>query len=688
MPEIHYPETRNEDVVDVMFGENVPDPYRWLENDVRHDAEVAAWVAAQNEVTGAYLRDLPGRGILQQRLTALFDYERLTVPAKRGDRYFYTRNAGLENQASLYVRDGLQGPERLLIDPNAWSADGATALAEWAVSEDGALVAYSVQEGGSDWRTIRVLDVATGETLPDRVEWARFTTIAWNRDGSGFFYARYPEPAGDSAFVGSIENHTIHYHALGTTQAEDRLLYATPEQPALFHGFGLTDDRRYATIVSTPGGIANLLAVIDLESPDWAPRVVVGELTDEWSVAGNTGTRFFAITTQGAERRKIVTFDLADPVLTFSDLIPEDAAVLNDAALLGGRLLVTYLDDVKTEIRRFTPAGEADGVVPLPGIGTAGGFRGRPDDNEAFFAFTSFNAPTTILRYDVAVNTTTVWAEPAVPVDLDQIVVEQRFAPSPDGAQIPVFIVRRRDVTAPAPTLLYAYGGFGISLLPYYSPSQIAWVEQGGVMAVANLRGGGEYGKAWHEAGRRQLKQNVFDDFIAAGEYLIAEGITPPDGLAIEGASNGGLLVGAVVNQRPELFAAALPGVGVMDMLRFQLFTGGKFWVDEYGDPSDEAAFRNLLGYSPYHGIQPGRAYPAVLVTTADTDDRVVPGHSFKYIAALQAADPRGKPHLARIETRAGHGSGKPLDKVIEETTDQFAFAAHWSGLDVAQPEG
>lgn len=680
---IVYPETKRVDVVEEQFGVKVSDPYRWLENDVRSDEEVAAWVQAQNKVTRAYLDALPGRDVFKERLKAAFDHERVSTPYKRGQRYFYGRIAGLENQASLYLRDGVNGTERVLINPNGWAADGATALAEWSVSDDGARLAYAVQDGGTDWRTIKVLDVDTGQTLDDEVKWARFTGIAWAKDGSGYFYARYPEPKQGTESLAGVANHAVYYHALGTTQAQDRLLYAMPEQPNLVHFVEVTHDGRYAIIYSTPGSSTNSLTVVDLASEDWVPRTLIGNMDTEWGVVGNEGTKFFISTSMGASRRKIVTLDIkdADPVPT--DLIGEQQDVLNQAWLLGGRLLVSYFVDAKTEIRRFNLDGTEDGVVPLPGIGTAGGFRGDPDDSETFFGFTSFNAPTTIYRYDVATDTASVWAEPDVLIDVDQVIVQQRFYKSKDGTSVSMFIVRRKDVTTPAPTILYGYGGFGISIVPAYSPEQLAWVEQGGVLAVANIRGGGEYGKAWHDGGRLANKQNVFDDFIAAGEYLLAEGVTAVDGLAIEGGSNGGLLVGAVVNQRPDLFAAALPAVGVMDMLRFNRFSGGKLWMMDYGDPAVEADFKNLFAYSPYHNVESGKSYPAILATTADTDDRVVPGHTFKYIAAIQAADVGDKPHLVRIETRAGHGAGKPTDKVIEEVADMWAFAAYWTGLKV-----
>ena len=680
---ITYPETKRVDVAEEHFGQTLTDPYRWLENDVRNDKEVAAWVESQNKVTNDYLNTLPGRDIFKNRLKQLYNYERFSIPVKKGGRYFYLHNSGLQNQQVLYVRDSVDSAGRVLIDPNSWAKDGATALAEWSASDDGKRVAYAVQDGGTDWRTIRVLDVNTGKVLDDQVKWARFTSIAWTKDGSGFFYACYPEPKQGTESQASVANHAVYFHAIGTPQAHDQLVYTNPDQPNMLHTLSITEDGRYVVIVSTPVSIGNTLTVVDLQSADWKPRKLVDNLDNSWLIVGNVGTKFFLMTSQDAPRFKVVTMDIAaaDPVIR--DVVPEQDSVLGNASLVAGRLLLSYLADVKTEVRRYTLDGKADGVVKLPGIGTSGGFKGKQSDPETFFIFTSFNAPDVIYRYDVASNTARVWAQPKVAIDLSQIAVEQCFYRSKDGTRVPMFIVRRKDVTRPAPTLLYAYGGYGIPLVPAFSPDPLGWVEQGGVYAIANIRGGSEYGKAWHEAGRRQNKQNVFDDFIAAGEYLKAQGITPQNGLAIQGASNGGLLIGAVVNQRPDLFAAALPQVGVMDMLRFDQFTSGKTWVDEFGSPAREADFRNLLKYSPYHNIQSGKAYPAILATTADTDDRVVPGHSFKYVAALQAAGIGPKPHFVRIETRAGHGAGKPTDKIIEETADMWAFAAHWTGLDV-----
>ena len=687
MPVISYPDTKRIDVVEKHFGQTITDPYRWLESGIHGDKEVAAWVKAQNATTSTYLATLPGREVFKERLKALFDHETFAVPQKRGGRYFYTRNSGLENQAALYVRGGVNGDESILIDPNGWAEDSATALAAWSASDDGSHLAYAVQDGGTDWHAINVLDVKTGKVLEDAVEWARFTEISWIKDGSGFFYSRYPAPDQGASLQSGVTNHAIYYHALGTNQSQDRLLYATPDQPNLINVVDVTDDGRYAMIYSTPGAGANSLSVVDLASNDWTPRKLIDDFHTEWSVIGNVGTKLFIMTSENAERRKIVTLDLSEAGAVFKDLIVEQEAVLTNAWMLGQKLIATYLVDAKTEVRRHNLDGTPDGMVDLPGIGSAGGFRGSATDNEAFFIFTSFNAPTTVFRYDVATNTSTVWAEPDAGFDFEHIAVEQKFYTSKDGVRVPIFVVRRKDVTAPAPTLLYGYGGFGISMIPYYNPAQMAWIEQGGVMAIANIRGGGEYGKAWHDAGRLDKKQNVFDDFIAAGEYLKAQGITPTGGLAIQGESGGGLLVGAVVNQRPDLFAAVLAGVGVMDMLRYHKFTGGQMWMTDFGDPSVEDDFYNLLNYSPYHTIKAGKDYPAILATTADTDDRVVPAHSFKYIAALQAENLGPKPRLVRIETRAGHGAGKPMNKMIDELADMWAFAAQWTGLKVVSPK-
>lgn len=679
-----YPPTDRVDVADEYFGQRVADPYRWLENDIRRDPAVSAWVDAQNELSAPYLAGLTAREVFRERLAALFDHERFTTPEKRGKRYFFTRNAGLDNQAVLCIREGVNGLDRELINPNAWSTDGATALAEWAPSEDGSRLAYAVQEGGSDWRSIRVIDVDSGTLLDDEIKWARFTSIAWVKDGSGFFYSRNPEPEQNAEYVALALGHAVYFHRLGTAQSEDRLIHAPEADFPMIHTVEITADGRYAVIYSTALTGGNGVVLLDLGEPDWPIRTVIDTFEHSWLLVGSIGTRLFLSTQWGAERGRIVITELTGADAVFTELVAEQDRVIKFGALVGNRLIVSYMQDAKTQVERYRIDGTPDGTVALPGVGSAGAFYGRPGDDEAFFVFTSHDTPTRIYRYDVVSNSITVWAEPSVPVDLANITVEQHFYASKDGAQVPIFTVRRADVTAPAPTMLTAYGGFGISMVPFYSPAVMAWVEQGGVYAVANIRGGGEYGKAWHDAGRGQQKQNSFDDFIAAGEFLKREGITLSDGLAIHGESNGGLLIGAVVNQRPELFAAAIVNVGVLDMLRFGHFTGGQFWTQEFGSPDVEADFENLLSYSPLHNIRPGVSYPALLVSTADTDDRVVPAHSFKYAATLQASDLGARPQLLRVETRAGHGSGKPTDKAIAEVADMWAFAAHWVGLSVA----
>lgn len=678
-----YPNTDAEPRAEEQFGVKVADPYRWLENDVRQDPKVREWVTAQNAVTQRYLASLPGRELFKARMKQLYDFERFSAPRKMGGRYFYLRNDGLQNQSVLYVRDRLDGEGRILIDPNLWAKDGATALAEWMPSEDGKLLAYGIQDGGTDWRTVKVLDTATGKDTGDVVEWVKFSNLAWAKDGSGFFYSRFAEPK-DAKFQALNENQEVYFHRLGTPQAQDRKVYATPDRPKLNHVAEISDDGRYAIITSSEGTDERYeVTLVDLTKPDAAPRTLIKGLENDWRYISNQGSRFFWATNKGAPRLKIVAMDVAagnpEPVT----LVAEDAATLDGASIVGGTLFASYLVDAKTEVRRFALDGKPLGKIALPGIGTASGFAGKPEDTETFFSFSSYATPATVYRYDVKSGQVTPWASPKVAFNPDDFTVEQRFYASKDGTRVPMFVVRKKGATGPAPTLLYGYGGFNVSITPAFSPTFLAWVDKGGVLAVANLRGGGEYGKAWHDAGRLANKQNVFDDFISAGEYLIKEGITGRNQLAVHGGSNGGLLVGAVVNQRPDLFAAALPAVGVMDMLRFDRFTAGRYWVDDYGYPSKEADFRTLYAYSPYHNVKAGKDYPAILVTTADTDDRVVPGHSFKYAAMLQNTAIGAKPHLIRIETRAGHGSGKPTDKIIEEAADRWAFIAKWTGLDV-----
>ena len=684
---IAYPVTRADGTVETLFGEEIADPYRWLENDVRDDAEVEQWVAAQNAVTEAYLDGLPARAAFRDRLTELFDYERVGLPVREGGRYFYQKNDGLQNQPPLYVREGIDGAERQLIDPNGWSGDGATALGEWAPSRDGARLLHAVQDGGSDWRVLRVLDVASGETLADEIRWVKFSGLAWARNGAGFFYSRFPEPKEDETFQQLNLNQAIYFHQLGTPQDRDRQVYATPDRPRLNHVGLTTDDGKWLVIFSSEGTDDRYeVTAIDLTDRRMKRITVARGLEHSWNLAGSIGDTLYFVTDQEAPRRRIVSIDIGNPARPTRELVPQDGAdgegaVLEGAALIGDVLVASYMVDVKSEIRRYSLKGQRLGDVALPGIGTAAGFGGEAGDPETFFVFTSFDTPATIYRYDTATGEASVWAAPKVDFDPADYRVEQLFYASADGTRVPMFVVRRADATGPAPTLLYGYGGFGISLTPSFASSRIAWLERGGAFALANIRGGGEYGKDWHNAGRLANKPRSFEDFIAAAEHLVAEGIAKPGGIAIQGGSNGGLLVGAVANMRPDLFAAALPAVGVMDMLRFDRWTAGRYWVDDYGVPGKAEDFAILRAYSPLHNLREGATYPAILVTTADTDDRVVPGHSFKYAAAVQAADLGDRPRLIRIETRAGHGAGKPTDKVIAETADALAFAAEWTGL-------
>ena len=680
-----YPQTRTVDLVETQFGEKVADPYRWLEGDVRSDQAVANWVTRENAVTQAYLGTLGQRGWFGQRIRSLMDYERFGLPQKAGKFYFYTRNSGLQNQSQLFVRKGLGGAPRLLIDPNLWAKDGATALDGWEPSKTGKLLAYSVQDGGTDWRSIRVLDSVSGKVLPDEIKWAKFTGIAWIGD-TGFLYSRFPAPIDGQAYQQLNKNQEVRFHRIGTPQTADQLVYATPDQPELGHGAQVTHDGRWMVITSTQGTDSkNAVHLIRLDGRrGWTARSLIDGLDNDWRLIEGMGDTLYFMTNKAAPKLKVVRVNVAAAQPQFTDIIPERAEVLERARIVGNRLILSYLKDAASTAEVVSLDGKPVQRIELNAIGTASGFGGQPGDPETFYSFTSFNQPSAIYRYDATSGKSTLFAQPKLTFDPKNYVVEQRFYPSKDGTKIPLFLVRRKDVAMankPVPTLLYGYGGFDISLTPGFSATRMAWLEAGGAFAMANLRGGGEYGKAWHDAGRLNNKQNVFDDFIAAGEYLIAQGVTPKGGLAVQGGSNGGLLVGAVVNQRPDLFAAGNAAVGVMDMLRFDRFTAGRYWVDDYGYPSKEADWKVLRAYSPYHNIRLGVAYPALLVTTADTDDRVVPGHSFKYTAALQAADPAGKPHLIRIETRAGHGAGKPTDKVVAEGADVLAFMAQWTGL-------
>ena len=683
---LDYPKTKTVDVVDEQFGVKVADPYRWLEDDVRVNAEVADWVNAQNAVTSAYLKTLPGKKVLAARMKKLFDYERFGLPEKAGGYYFFTKNDGLQNQSVLYVRNGLAGADRILIDPNNWAKDGATALDNWVPSKNGKLLAYSIQDGGSDWRSIRVLDTTTGKILSDEIKWAKFTNISWVGN-DGFLYSRFAEPKEGAAFQQLNYNQTVYYHKIGTPQSADTAVYATPDKPEYGHSAQVTHDGKWAVITTSSGTDEkyelNIMALG--KKPMWKARLLVAGLEHDWGLIEGMGNKLWFTTNKDAAKLKVVTIDLGAKAPMFNDVVPEREETLSRAQIVGNRLILSYIKDAKSIAMMTDLAGKPVQEITLNAIGTASGFSGTPGDPETFFGFSSFNQPGAVYRFDSNKGTSIPFAQPKLSFNPEEYNVSQVFYPSKDGTKIPMFIVHRKDLdlSKGAPTLLYAYGGFNISQTPTYSPTRMAWLQSGGVFALANIRGGGEYGKPWHDAGRLMNKQNVFDDFAAAAEYLIASGISAKGKIAIEGRSNGGLLIGASLNQRPDLFAAGHAAVGVMDMVRFDRFTAGRYWVDDYGYPSKEADFKMQMTYSPYHNIRSGVDYPAVIVSTADTDDRVVPGHSFKYISALQAADTGSKPKIIRIESRAGHGSGKPTDKVIDEYSDIYAFLATWTGLEL-----
>jgi prolyl oligopeptidase len=687
LPRAAYPATRSDALVEQVFGQRVSDPFRWLEADPRSDRAVAGWVAEQNALSSEYLAKLPRREQFAGRIRALFDFERYGLPRKAGRSYFYSRNSGLQNQSALWVRKGVGGEQRLLLDPNGWSADGSLALAQWEPSPSGRYVAYAVQEAGSDWRTLRVVEVGTGQVLDEQLQWANDTEIAWVGE-EGFLYSRFPAPKAGEDPRAPRFNKAVWFHRIGTAQDQDEQVYATPGHPEWSHKAQVTSDGRWAVIVSEVStDKRNAVQLIQLggrQPGQWHVQPLVPEIADHWRLVAGIGNRLWFLTDRSAANYHLVSIDLARPRDGWKIVVPERGNTLEGARMIGDRFLLSYLRDGQTVAVMTDRKGKPGRAITLNGIGTASGFGGRPGDAETFYQFTSFNMPPAIYRMDLHSGAVTPFAVPKMAFDPADYLVEQREYPSRDGTMVPLYVVRKKTLAAagkPLPTLLYGYGGFDIALTPGYSPVRMAWLEAGGAFALANVRGGGELGRSWYEAGRRDKKQNSFDDFIAAGEYLIREGIAAKGGLAAQGASNGGLLVGAVVNQRPDLFAAANPDVGVMDMLRYDRFTSGRFWVDDYGRPDREDDWRTLRAYSPYHNIADGKSYPAILVTTAENDDRVVPAHSFKYLAALQAARIGEKPHLLRVETRAGHGAGKPVEKVIGTGADVLSFLAYWTGL-------
>ena len=685
-----YPVTDKVDHVDNYHGTDVADSFRWLEDDVRESEAVSSWVDAQNEVTFAYLDTIKERGAINSRMKELWDYERYSLPEKEGGRYFYSYNNGLQNQDIVYTQTDLDAEPELLIDPNSWSEDGTVALGAYYPSPDGKHVAYMVQDGGSDWRMGKVMEVESSEVLSDQLDWLKFTGLSWAGDSSGFYYSRYPATKEEEKFQSLNKNMTVFFHQLGTTQDQDRVVYANPKQPDWRPNGQVTEDGKHL-VITVAIGTDDRYSILhqDLNEPDAEPVMIIEGFEYDYTLAGSIGDDLYFRTNDGAPCNRLIAINSKQPVRDhWREVIAETEDVLDDVNLVGGKIITTYMQDAKTVVKVMDTDGKQTGVVDLPGIGSAYGFEGKFNDDETFFAFTSFNSPTAISKLNISSGEVTAFKTPEVAMNPDDYIVKQVFYTSKDGTRVPMFIAHRKDVVPDGntPTMLYGYGGFNISMTPRYSTVRLTWMDMGGVYAVANLRGGGEYGEEWHQAGTKLNKQNVFDDFIAAAEYLIAEGYTNPDKLAIFGGSNGGLLVGAVVNQRPDLFGAAIPAVGVMDKLRFHNFTAGQFWTDDFGSSDNPEEFEALLKYSPYHNIKEGTDYPAILVTTADTDDRVVPGHSFKYAAALQEAQAGDDPVLIRIETRAGHGAGVPTDKVIEGYSDSWAFLLE--NLEMELPEG
>ncbi len=675
---IAYPQSRRVDHIDVYHGTKVADPYRWLEDDARESKEVAAWVAAENEVTFDYLRRIEQLQPIRERLTELWNYPKYSSPFKEGGRYFFLKNDGLRNQSVLYTMDSLRGKARVLLDPNKWSDDGTVALAGLAVSDDGRYLAYGRSEAGSDWCTWRVMEIDGGRLLDDTLRWIKFGGVSWTPDGRGFFYARYDEPKKGATFQELNLNNKLYYHRIGTGQSEDVLVYRRPDEPTWCFSPTVSEDGRYL-IITVSRGTDNRYRILvkDLHEPYGMPLELICDFANEYSFVGNDAAVLFFKNDLDAARGRVIAIDLRRPGQeNWKEIIPQSDATLTRVTLVGNMFIAQYLQDVRAVVKLFRLDGRHVRDVKLPAIGSVSGFGGRRSDSETFYSFASFTSPPSAYRYDLISGQSELLRRAKVKFNPDDYETKQVFFKSKDGTRVPMFVVHKKglELDGDNPTLLYGYGGFAISLRPRFSVSNLLWMEMGGVFAVPNLRGGGEYGETWHKAGTKTNKQNVFDDFLAAAGWLVENKYTSRRKLAIQGGSNGGLLVGAVMTQRPELFGACLPAVGVMDMLRFHKFTAGRFWVDDYGSSDDAQQFQALLAYSPYHNIKPGVKYPATLITTADTDDRVVPGHSFKFAAALQQAQAGKAPILIRIETRAGHGAGTPTSKKIEQAADWIAF--------------
>lgn len=678
--EIKYPETVQEEVVDSYFGIEVPDPYRWLENDT--SVATTAWVEAQNRVTFDYLKKIPFRELLRERLRELSDYEKYGAPFKKHGKYYFFKNDGLQNQSVLYVQDSLNAEPRVLLDPNEFSVDGTVALRGISFSKNGKYLAYTISRSGSDWQEIYVIDLVTGKRTNDHIRWAKFTGASWQKDG--FYYSAYDAPAPGKEYSNINENHKIYYHRIGTSQSEDRLVYRNPDYPKRFYSAGVSEDERLLFIFESGAGRGNALYMKELTRNDAPVKMLAEGMDYTYSPLEVLDDRILFITNDGAPKYRVMEALLSAPELkNWKVLIPEAESVLSDASVIGGKLVLTYDKDASNHVYVYDLEGNPLHEVKLPALGTVG-FSGNKEDNEAFYMFTSFTFPSSIYRYDVAKNISELYRAPVVEFVPEDFVTEQIFCPGKDGTRIPVFLTYKKGLkkNGKNPVLLYGYGGFNISLNPGFSVMRLPFLENGGIYAQANIRGGGEYGEEWHVAGTKMQKQHVFDDFISVAEHLVKERYTGPEKLAIMGGSNGGLLVGACVNQRPDLFQVAIPEVGVMDMLRYHKFTIGWNWASDYGTSEDsKEMFEYLRAYSPLHNLRPGITYPATLITTADHDDRVVPAHSFKYAAALQAANGGPNPTLIRIESKAGHGAGKPIGKILDEQADIYAFIMYNLGM-------
>jgi len=668
-----YPTSPKIDQIDEYHGIKVADPYRWLEDP--DSEETQAWIEAQNQVTFAYLQEIPAREKIKQRLTQLWDYEKYSIPFKEGDRYFYFKNDGLQNQSVLYTLTSLDGEARVLLDPNTLSEDGTIALSGIAISENGKLMAYGLSASGSDWQEWKIRDVETGKDLDEHLQWIKFSGASWTHDNQGFFYSRYNEPNEKGKLEDVNYYQKLYYHRLGTSQSADQLIYERTDEKEWGFSGDVTEDGKYL-IISVWRGTdpQNLIFYKDLTNPNAEVIELISKFDAEYGFIHNQGTIFWFKTDLDAPRSRIIAIDISTN--TRKEVIPQSQETLQGIGILNHQFVTSYLKDAYTQIKIFNLAGEFVREVALPGIGSAGGFAGKSHDIETFYSYTSFTTPSTIYHYNMLTGESTLYRQPKVNFNPGDYETTQVFYSSKDGTKVPMFITHKKGLQLDGnnPTYLYAYGGFGASITPSFSVSRLVWLEMGGVYAIANLRGGGEYGEEWHQGGTKLNKQNVFDDFIAAAEWLIANQYTKPAKLSIAGGSNGGLLVGACMTQRPELFGAALPAVGVMDMLRFHKFTIGWAWCSEYGSPENPEEFQALYAYSPLHNLKPGTSYPATMITTADHDDRVVPAHSFKFASALQESHAGEQPVLIRIETKAGHGAGKPTAKIIEELADEWAF--------------